>query len=421
MSVITLFATLSQPSNVKYSGYQTLNNEGHPSHVITSFQHKHSYYYNGKTYFLWMKTNALDNKNMVFSFDHSTKEISASYDTLTTIPSANDLHSHGSLFISTSGTLIVATCSRSSGDSGIYISRASINDITTWTPIAQSNIDTADCQYCQISQISSGRIFLWYRKTRNQAKIMYSDDDGLTWSTPIVFFDFNNGNLEWMYPSSPPNNNNGDKIHIVITRRNYLSYPGATVYFPEVYYMTTNDGINFSNVEENWSKDVVTNGYITKAEIESNALVNQAVSQESIIWNIGGTIGSDGTIYLLNRKEGGGTNLVFWSGSAWVVREVTTNNPIENQHSRQGIIHLGGDNLIVYLLETIAGKDQLVSYITNNKGLTWSYEKQYTDSQFTHEGRADVTDNIENSGKGLLATIKGDGLGVNSEIFIQEI
>lgn len=405
-----------------FSSYLDLDNEGHPTHVISSFQHKHSYYYGGKTYFLWMKTDALNNKNMVFSFDHSTKAISQSYDTQSTNASSDDLHSHGSIFITTSGTIIVATVSRivGQGDKGIIISRASVNDISSWTPIAQGEIDNS-CNYCQISQVTSGRIFLWYRKNPDSLKIMYSDDDGVTWSTPVLFFSFETGNYDWCYPYGI-HNNIDDKIHLIINRRYYDTYPTASIKFPQRYYLKTSDGDTFSNIDDTWSKEVSAEGYIYTSDVVSNAMIENAVSMDSIIWNSGGVIGSDGNVYLLSEKEGGGLNFTYWNGSAWSINEIT---PRQGAHvantSRISIIHLSGNIFRVFCLDTISGKDQLVSYITTDKGSTWSYEKQYTDSQFTHYLRADLTDNIQTSRKGLLATIKGDGTGDNAEIFIQEI
>jgi hypothetical protein len=367
-----------------------------------------------------MKTDALNNSNMVFSFDHSTKIISDSYDTLTTTALANDLHSHGSLFVTSSGTIIVATVSRqilNGNDQGIAISRASINDITTWTPIAQEEIDD-DCQYCQISQIDS-RIFIYYRQGGHQLKIMYSDDDGATWSTPYSFFDFTGTGFgdQGAYPYGV-HNNGGDKIYIIINRRNW----DEGVKFPERYYLETSDGVTFTNKAGTWSKDVVTNGYITKAEIEANAMIEQATAQDDIIWNSGGVIGNDGEIYLLSEHENAdGLNFTFWNGASWTIRKfMPTQGTYLSLQSRVGITYSGGDSFRIFLLETILGDNQLVSYITNDKGQNWTFEKQYTDG-FDHYYRADLTDNIQTSQAGLIATIKGDGTGANSEIFIQEI
>ena len=370
-----------------------------------------------------MSTNANDNKNYIFSYDHLTTDISANYDTNSTDPGADDLHSHGSIFITNLGTIIVATVSRGSaigGDSGILFSRAVNADITNFTPIAGGEVDSPDCQYVEISQVTSGRIFAWYRKNHGKANIVYSDDDGATWSTPVTFFDFANGLKEWMYPSSPPHNKMGSDIHIVISRRNYLDHPTPSTYFPERYYLKTSDGITFSNIADTWSKDVVTNGFITTAEIDTNALIEKASIQETFIWNNAGCIGSDGIPYLLSEKEGGGLNFSFWSGSAWVIREVITNNTILYGTSRNGIYHISGDTFLIWTMEPVAGIDQVTSYRTTDKGLTWSFEEQVTDTN-EHYFRADLTDNMQDHKQGLIATIKGDGTGTNAEIFIKAL
>lgn len=405
------------PTLPLFSGYLTLDNQGHPTHVISSFQHKHSYYYGGKTYFLWMATDGLKDINYLFSFNHATKYISNSYNTLSTNPNANDLHSHGSLFITASGTIIVATSSRiGSTDQGIIISRSTVNDISSWTPISEIDDDT---NYCQISQIASGRVFLWYRQNHYNARIMYSDDDGATWSTPVTFFSFNNGVYEWMYPYGI-HNNGGNKLYLTIMRRQYLNYPTAYVAFPERYYFETTDGDTFTNISGSFAKKVSTGGYITKAEADANFLIEQAIDQNEIVWNEGGIIGIDGIPYLLSRKEGGGVNFTFWNGSSWTIREVTTVNTFISLNTRKGIYQIDANTFKIWILETISGLNQLTTYTTTDKGLTWSYGGQLTDT-YTHYSRADVTDNIQTSGKGLLATIKGDGTGANSEIFIQEL
>lgn len=222
-----------------------------------------------------------------------------------------DFHSNMTLIVLDSGHVVgfIET------DHSVRVAvRKSVNtidslDITAYTEISAITDSPA---YPTVSIVGT-RVYMAYRSLNYRLSIVYSDDDCVTWSTPVIIVQLSNTD-RWAYPRQIPDRK---KFRVAINYRNQPVSESATSY-EKGYYFETIDGINYTNAGETFTKNVVVDGFITETECDTNyTMFNDGASTGGFIGNM--WQGSDGTPYF-HRNSG----VTFFNGTSWETRTITS-------------------------------------------------------------------------------------------------
>lgn len=381
------------------TAYIDTSSEGHPTHVISSLQHHQAYYYNGKSYVVWMKRNAgdWDNENVVFNINNSTGVISAGVDIGKTSADVDDLHAHGTIFVTSTGRILVF---RTEHNSPIYLTYSD-DDGATWSADITISADQND--YMQIEEYNS-KIWMWSRYGTGNAtknlKMWYSDDNGATWNDAGIFVTLD-ANMR-AYPSQSPKRNDTNWVYCAFNRRND-AVGGIT--FPETYFLKTQDGDTYYNVDGSWNKQVSVGGAITQAELNTNALIESvAETQDFNIWITTSIIGEDGNPYMITNKNGDtGLRFTYWNGSSWTQKDISGDYTHVAQQSPNGLYHVGGNTFYLWMIEKVSGYAQINKYKTIDAGTSWTFvQTETTNLTREHYLRAGISHNFQEEKAGTI-------------------
>lgn len=406
--IIQVIASIQQPSSIEgYSELIDLQNLGHPTHVLSSFQLQQLFHHDNKTYINWMKRDGLGyaNENMVMWYDHVARSLSDSYSTGIVNSSSADLHSHGSIFVTSTGRILVPRVDEN--NTILYLAYS--DDGINWTDTITIGAGQVH-NYAQFQQFSNGDIYLWSRNgndsnTNIHLKVYISYNDGLTWDsgTRIVQLNAN----QRVYPGVNSINTN-DELICVFSRRND-ALGGLT--FPSNYLIRSTDGDTWENWQQTWSKQVSVSGMITQTELETNCKTNGgAEATDTNRWCVASTISAGGNIYMINRNDATGFNFIYYE-AGWQVKAL--NISLSLTGSPYGLISISENDFVLY---AVSDTDELIKISTSNRGDSWALDETIRANVYE---RAAIPTNYSN--KGLVATIDGDGLGASSDIFIKEI
>jgi hypothetical protein len=384
-----------------------LGEDGHPTHALSSFQLQQLFYYDNKTYINWMKRNGVGyaNENMVMWYDHVARSLSDSYSTGIVNASSADLHSHGSIFVTSTGRILVVRIDQN--NTQFYLSYS--DNGTSWTDTITIGSGQVH-NYAQFQQFSNGDIYLWSRNgddsnTNKYLKIYKSSNDGLTWDAGTRVVQLNAS--QRVYPGVNSINTN-DELICVFSRRND-TLGGLT--FPSNYVIRSTDGDTWENWEQTFSKQESVSGAITQAELEANCKSNGGTEAlNTNRWCAASTLSSLGNIYLIQRNDATGFNFVYYD-NGWQVKAV--NISLKLTGDPFGLISISENDFVLY---AVSASDELIKISTSNKGDSWALDETIRSDVYS---RAAIPTNYSN--KGLVATIDGDGTGTSSNIYVKEL
>lgn len=132
-------------------------------------------------------------------------------------------------------------------------------------------------------------------------------------------------------------------------------------------FIKTSDFITWSNAAGTWSKDVVTNGYITTAEYIANTIIEISLTEEDEHWfSMDGFRHNDiyyglvehgtasGTVYTINLTE---ISIRYYSGGAWqkkVIPAIISGMPMTRSYGEKQLYHLthDGSKFLLFVLAT---------------------------------------------------------------------
>lgn len=197
---------------------------------------------------------------------------------------------------------------------------------------------------------SDGRIYMIWRGNISSVGeyhncLIYSDDEGLTWSVekiiveevqgvvndPINYYIISNGSEKW--------------IGLLIIVRN-----GSGGRMKYAYFIKSNDGITWQNLEGTFSKNIETEGYITSDEVKANCAIDLTLnpSNNDYLSPIGVAFDDDGNCVIIWER-------LIWNGESYDydVQMITYFDGVKKQYaisniwfSRGGVP--GGSAIIVY-------------------------------------------------------------------------
>lgn len=406
--IIRILSNINQSSQPipKYSATIDLLELGHPTHLLSSFQLQNSFYYNNKTYINWMKRDGVSyaNENMVMWFDHQTKSVSDSYSTGIVNASSADLHSHGSIFVTSTGRIIVVRVDEN--NTRYYLSYST--DGINWTDTIEIGTATVN-NYAQFYEFG-GTIYLISRNgdspITNKYAILYkSTDDGLTWDTGVRFVQLDAD--QRVYPGTNTTNK-GNEIVFIFSRRND-ALGGVT--FPSNYVLRSTDGDTWENWQQTWSKTISTEGIITQSELEANA---ESDGTTDVInnnrWCVASAISDAGNIYMIQLNDSTGFNFVYYN-AGW--QKVAIGNDLSLTGSPFGLVSLSEDSFILY---AVNNSDELIKLTTTNKGVSWTLSETIKTGVYE---RACIPVNYTN--KGVLISMVQDVSLNFSNLYIKEL
>lgn len=236
----------------------------------------------------------------VFRFNPTTKKVDQERRLALATVETRDVHRTSTFTNDASGNILMASeiPNPSTGGHGYYIKihkTTTPGDITTFTNTATI---TGRWSYPLIYNNGS-KVFVSARGTtlstfiRGQYWYCTSADGGETFGSMIKLYDSGNEQKVAYF----------QRIHDFTNGTTYMSLnerDNDATNYTFLAVVKTTDFITWSNVQGTFSKNVVSNGAITRAEMLANCLVFQSPSPTTIAVNFeGGVVKSDGQIRIL--------------------------------------------------------------------------------------------------------------------------
>ena len=371
------------------------------------------YYYSGRTYALWLQRGGAgyNLENMIMFFDHNTKTWSPAYGVGYSRAGAQDHHGGAALIVS--GGYIIVAHEKLSGtnpsdhNSPMKIKRSnSVEDITSFTEITEIDDYLAYPTFCKLSD---GTILLIARygpisTDMDQICVYKSTDDGLTWakafnggtSARLLHLNPSGGTDYWAYHGRIPTNDSRG-LYLFVNKLDYAHSSG----YPVCYLLYTEYGVTMYNIDRSFSKNIDTAGEITQAEMDAYFVVDSA-SGSAIRYICTGTFSPNGNIYLLqwygDRSSSPNITkhyLIYFQGGAWTKQEITgifTDSNFYEEAGWQLIAHTDS-KLDMYVTRTEGGVRQIQVFRTEDRGITWTKLRDYTQETLYDYQYLKITEN----------------------------
>ena len=348
-----------------------------------------SYNAGGYTVITYMG-NLENNHNSYFIiYDHANGLLSDTFELVN--PVTADYHAASNMVILPGGKLLVYTETEHNVKS---IIRRSVNTVSSMniTNFVETYSLLGVSTYFTMQLIGT-RVYGFYRgQGGHHNYIRYSDDNGNTWNPSVKVSEVDIGSFS-AYPRQ-----------LFSTTRlayciNTWEDPGVSPDYDEGYYYFSLDGITFSNVDGTFTKNVVTSGFITHAELLANCLIDTPMFIDS------GCLNTNNIPFIHS-----GEKIYYWNGSAWVFITLASVNYINFRGSgRSVIINRGLDTFDLYLFAdrvTDSGTEFL-KVSTTDAFATYTF---ITVSRKTLANPV-LAHNYENTGQGLMIMRKTQVLG----------
>ena len=389
------------------TNYETTERGHNPQVITANNPNPQVYYFAGiynRTYVLWVQKGGVGYsvENMVFHIDHDADEISESVGVGAGTEGATDSHGHGALIVADDGSILVAHeqltgTGSSAHNSPILIKKSdAVEDISSFS--LEATITGSFC-YPKLFKITDGTIFLIVREADGSViprylRIFSSTDNGSNWDAGVRICDVKDAGEDYrMAYSSMPLISKDHKIQIFINSR-WDTSSG----YPDCYYVRSTDGITFTNMLETWSKNIVSGGLITRAELDANCLIEHTDTTSDNRQVTAGYVTNNNIFFLQEDKTSGTITLHLRFLQDGVLQKVQITTPILKDpppyyyyriivHSEHKI-----DIIVPILVSDIA---ELQRWRTTDKGLSWSKVEDITTGSSYHRKYPQITTNYQ--------------------------
>ncbi len=367
--------------------------KGNDDFVITGSKFTPVYYYNKKTYNVWMQRNenGYDSRAMIWAYDHLTNTESANYDlrSVGEVSGITDNHPTPSVIVADDGHILVAQEFPRIGvgnhNDAITIKRSdNAEDETSWVNAIAKNANfwtyigswqpdnSARLAYPTFHKDHSGNIYVICRRydgaDGRYDRIYKSIDHGINWDAGHDIIDGGAG--IWMYPTSLLNGTD-DTLRLAVYAK-----VDATGIKSHIFYLESDDGgITWRDITSTFSKDTVASGALTWAELINVAydfiVVEATDIDDDNIDVFGGTMNDVGTPCILTREYTAVNDvdhrMYYWDGNSWENTIIIEDLP--NTHFPV-LIHREGNIYECYLRELNGANYDLSLYRTTDL-ITW--------------------------------------------------
>lgn len=278
-------------------------------------------------------------------------------------------------------------------------------DISSFTK--QGEITPTGMSYPHLWKFTNGNIYAMYRgNTHKSGLIQYSNDDGSTFRN--MSGTLNQATEVWRLSNGDPYAyfmhvcGDGDQ-GINVVAMDYDRNDSDSI--DNLYFLHSDDGITWENINSwkstgsgEFSKNVVSSGYITQTELDNNCkLVATVADPTNTKWNFrcGGITKTGIPVIQYCLENYTTTNRVdnayisYWNGSAWTQVDIT--EPIwGSEVLNRGEGSLGkGHSLVPY---SSIEWDLVVSYIPDGRGLPINDDSVMDSGNMTGDKESGVGD-----------------------------
>lgn len=320
------------------------------------------YYVNGKYYIAWTKNHDTPNNldSMICTFDGSI--FSESGTARAGTDGDIDAHALANLIVDDNGYIYSARTQADAINNLIIARSDAPYDPSSFTTF-QTFIGEGGHVYPYFVKIGTN-IFLIVRGDSDALFAVYKK--GLTDETFAAKYDIiqTNTDDDKSY-KCVCRTETENKIGLAVMYRDTLV--GTTRTYMRLGYVESIDGVTWYNAGHTWSKDVVTNGYITTAEYLTNCIIEYTDTTEDEHWfafdgfllnNVPyflveyGT--ASGTVYTIDLTE---ISVRYWSDDAWqkkVIPASITGMPLTRSYGEKQLYHLthDGSKFLLFVLAT---------------------------------------------------------------------
>jgi hypothetical protein len=282
-----------------------------------------------KTYFAFMARaeQGYDMAPHVYYYDHDTEAWSEPEYVGLNDRIGQDRHPMPSVMVADDGRILV--CATHFHYEPLQVWRSNVaGNTAAFTKVTTLGVR---CDYPEFRKFTNGDIFITCRiynagLTTAGIGCFKSTDDGATWGSQVDVLTrtYSTGRP---YPTLPPQPNTVDRLHICVDVRNdtggpFPLDPDKVGYWKEMGYMYSDDGLTWHNVNNSFSKQVVSSGAITQAEWSSNFIYLNSVGTVDAGLAVD-VVTPSGAIYVTHYKDDGTYNVHYHNGSAWVTQALT--------------------------------------------------------------------------------------------------
>ncbi len=346
------------------------------------------YYYNDKTYHVWMDKG--DSRAHIWSYDHIAKTESANYDLHSVSEPAGDgdVHPMPSVIVADDGHIVVAQefirVAPATHNDAITIKRSdNVEDVTSWVNAKAENANywtyigswqpdnSQRLAYPILHKDTSGNLYVISRRYESGGEfntIHKSIDHGVSWDAGHDIVDSNSVAI-WMTPSAIIGGTS-DVLRYMIGRSTSYGTISDRVYYLE----SADEGVTWRDISRGFTKDTVASGAITLAELEDAGndfiVASPAIVGEDRTSCKTGTFDDNGNVYIITTEWDSlaahfDYRVFYWDGNSW---ENSILKNLVNFNTNPVLIHIGGTIFDCYL-EDIA--NQMSLYRTIDL-LTWT-------------------------------------------------
>jgi len=370
----------------------------------------------GNTFIGWQQSPNLGyNRNSrLLCVMHNSKTVTPSGRGHFLTPGANDTHSAPGVCITPSGEVLLAH--EENHNSPIYIERTtnkSVGSLASIYTIPKYH------SYPNFAVIGS-TIFLELRGSLTNgngpledARLYKSTDNGTTWDAGIKFISTDSTVLvERPYVMSV---HDPAKICYVITMRN----DGAGK-FTHMFYIESSDGITFTNRSGSFSKNVVADGFITRADLV-NCRADFDPANGDILCKAAVKTAT-GNIVSINNHSTTGYRITYYTGGVWATKTLSIPTYVAAGHAPSyradffGLYSYSDTHFVFWRIEIRGGFNVVVQYETTDFFDTIDAGTIVSASNKNHE-QLQCTFNVTGAGKIVIAA---NVLGEYNNLFIYE-
>ncbi|MCD4848203.1 MAG: T9SS type A sorting domain-containing protein [Candidatus Aegiribacteria sp.] len=411
IAVLMTLSGIAWSIDISDGYYYPTESRGHNPQVITASNFgPQIYYYSGthnRTYFLWMQRGGTGYsiENMVLYYDHDTEELSESYGVGPGTPGATDCHAHGAVIVADDGHIIVIHeklwNTGGSGHNSEYQIKRSVNPedpSAGFTLVHQTG--SGNC-YPKIWKTANGDLFVSSRygsdSYYNHYRIMLfkSTDNGLTWDAGNIVVNFGTARNYWAYHGRITQSDT-DGIHLAVNRCD--RDPGYG--YPDCYYLNSEDGENWTNIDGSFTKNIITDGPLTCDEMDSHCLVQHLPGNNEITSLGSGCFSPSGDIYFTNGETWRNSPdpcdwyLRYWEDNEWKKVVIPHNGEFMWIY---GLHCITDEEFDIYIEYYGTAKREIQRWKTTNRGQTWNVVEEITSgSDYDHRYPV-ITSNLDDS------------------------
>lgn len=353
-------------------------------------------------------------QGMLFTVDHAGKFATPSYPIGYESPGGFDNHGAPSVTDNAAGDTL--PLSEDQHDTPLYVRRAIGRNIKN---VQALSIVPNNQSYPAPSRIGND-IFVFSRGSgANRDIITKSTDGGATWGTSyqVVQSETSLPNLHRLYFR---NIYHPTKLIYFILLREEIS--GL---FSKIYYIESTDGVTFRNINNTFSKNIVSSGTITRSELDNNCYVLGAIGGTDVwlkcaMWTSAGICGY--TNHATNNYQ-----FFYHNGSSWVTKPLplplytpTQAGGNEGRIDAWGPYSYNLDSHIIHRIEPRNGYNVIVRYASANRWDSWDAGTVISDTNKNHD-QLQFTHNINDAAKVLVAAGQLTGNATfDNNIFLYE-